>query len=283
MNSRYSLLLVKWLIVAMALVPPAAQAQTNATGAAPAALSETAEAELFFERFGQAARLVEHRQVQEATVLMDLLSKSLSQSPWFEIALLKYSQLCEGRSDLAALESYSLLLKRLDNAPYFQGEAEHARVFKASLQGATQNGIDRVRVSRIKVGLQNYYSRYAQYPESLAKLAILHFVEMEDILDSRGRPFRYIPTGIRQTPFVSYHSYEGLRLNPADPFSADSPRIQGTSLVSDTPKKYAALLSVPGRIDAQQVVENQTLEGFFVATIAARGVIACTPDRVLVL
>jgi hypothetical protein len=273
-----------WVILtALLLASESVRAQTNTPAATPAPVSETAESDLFFERYTQAARLVREKRLQEAAVVMDLLSRNLSHSPWLEVAILKYSELCEGHNDSAAMEGYSLLSKRLDNAPYFQGDAERARVFKTALQGAVNAGIDRMRVGRIKQALADYYAQYRKYPESLAKLAILNFVDMDDIVDSRGQQFRYIPTGIRQTPYISYHQYEGLQITRAYPFSADSPRLQGTSLISDKPKKYAALLLVPGRIDAQQVVENQTLEGYFIGAIAPHGAIACTTDRILVL
>lgn len=271
------------ILAALLLVSQDVRAQTNAPAASPAPISETAETDLFFERYTQAARLVQEKRLQEAAFVMDLLSRNLSHSPWLEVAILKHSEVCEGHNDSAAMDGYSLLSKRLDNAPYFQGDAERARVVKAALQGAANAGIDRMRVGRIKQALADYYAQHRQYPESLAKLAILNFVEMDDIVDSRGQQFRYFPTGIRQTPYISYHQYEGLQITRAYPFSVDSPRLQGTSLISDKPKKYAALLLVPGRIDARQVVEDQTLEGYFMAAIAPRGAIACTLDRVLVL
>jgi hypothetical protein len=240
------------------------------------------ESELFFERFVQAEKLVRANRMQEAAIVMDLLSKSLSKSPWLEIAILKHTELLESQNPPVAIEQHTLLHRRLDNSPYFQGAGARAAVFGVTLRAAVERGISRVRIYSIRNGLSRYYARYRQYPESLAKLAIFDYVDMEDVRDYNGRPFRYIPSGQQFTPFITYHAFE---LEPArpEPFYTDTPQLEGTSLLSDNPPKYAALIRIPGRSEAVRATEDQTVEGLFLATIAERGVIACTQERVLVL
>jgi hypothetical protein len=58
--------------------------------------------------------------------------------------------------------------------------------------------------------------------------------------------------------------------------------VDGTSGLEE-PGKYAALLNLPGRMDALRVVENQTLEGYLVIAIANDGAIVTSRQRVLVL
>lgn len=259
-----------------------AVAQTDETKPAPPAPAQMSDADRFFLRYGQAVQLVKHNRMQEALVLMDLLWRSLNSSPWMEIALLKHTELNERENDRVAMENYDLLRRRLANAPYYQGDAQKARLFRAAMQGAVERGIDRTRIHRIRRALSQYYARYQQYPESLARLSIFGYVEMEDIHTTSGRMFQYTPTGQRLTPFITYHLYEIETIAP-EPFYVTSPRLEGTSLVSEDPKKYAALIRVAGRMDAQRVIEDQTLEGFLVAAVASGGAILCAPDRVLVL
>lgn len=268
-------------LLSVAEIVFAEDTQQVATAPSPAAAEET-EAKLFFERYKLAAKLAQQNQIQEATVVMDLLVKNLSRPPWLEIALLKHAQLAESRSPSVAMEDYTLLLKRLERAPYYQGDVEHARSFRVSLQGSVERGINRMRLRKVRDALSEYLTRHGEYPESLARLSIMGFIEMEDIHDSKDRRFRYIPTGMRQSPFISYHNYE-LETIPGEPFAVTAPRIDGTSAISEKPKKFAALIRVPGRTDAMRVVEDQNLEGYLIGAIAEQGVIACTPDRVLVL
>jgi hypothetical protein len=291
-----AVLLAPWGALGQTNVIPAAPLQfrlnpeilakppTNLTLAAPApALAPpTTDGERFFESFNTAARQVQQNNLDGAAVTMDLLAKSLNESPWLEIALLKYAEVSELRSSSAAVETYSLLLHRLESAPYFQGDTEHARVFRAALQGAVQQGIRRVKLGRIRDALARYHARYFAYPESLAKLSILGYIDMNDITDITDRSFRYLPTMPRFSPFITYQMYELENIAP-EPFVVSAPRIEGTSMISAEPPKYAALLKVAGRTDALRVVENQTLQGYFIAAIASRGVIACSVDRVLVL
>ena len=213
---------------------------------------------------------------------MDGASKSLSTSPWMEIALLKHAELIESRNDAVAMEDYTVLRGRLENAPYFQGDTEKARVFKAALQGAVDNGINRIRIGRIADALARYYARYSEYPESLAKLSILGYVDIENIHAANDRTFRYLPTGQILRPFISYQTYD-LESVPPDPFTVSSPRLEATSLINETPPKYAAVIRVSGQAEPARVTEDQTVEGYFVAAVATGGAIVCTSSRVLVL
>jgi hypothetical protein len=244
--------------------------------------SVSPDADLFFTKFKEAARLLRENHAQEAGIVLDGASKSLSTSPWMEIALLKHAELIESRNDTVAMEDYTVLRNRLDNAPYFQGDAEKARVFKAALQGAVDNGINRIRIRRIADSLARYHARYSAYPESLMKLSILGYVDIENIHAANDRFFRYLPTGQSLRPFISYQSYD-LESVPPDPFTVNSPRLEATSVISETPPKYAAVIRVPGQSEATRVTEDQTIEGYFVAAVATGGAIVCTYNRVLVL
>ncbi len=213
---------------------------------------------------------------------MDLLWRNLSTSPWFEIALLKHAELNEASNAQVAAQDYDVLRKRVENAPYFQGNAEGAAVFRTALLGAVGRGIDRLHILSIRDGLGRYQARYHQFPESLVKLAIFNYVDMGDIYDSEGRLFHYTPTGMQFTPTISYQRYD-LATLPAEPFSVTSPKINGTTRVNDKIGKYAAVILVPERIDWQSVVEGQTLGGYFVAAVDRGGAIVCTTERILVL
>ena len=116
----------------------------------------------------------------------------------------------------------------------------------------------------------------------MAQLAILEFIDREDIVDAKARPIRYTPTDVRLRNAPTFQNYE-LDWIPAEPFEVKLPRIDGTSQISDQPRKFTALIKVPSGGDARRAVENQTLEGFFIAAIAEKGAIVCTHDRVLVL
>ena len=238
--------------------------------------------EHFFSQYAKASDLVRQNARQEASVVMDLLWRNLSTSPWLEIALLKHAELIEVSNPQAAAEDYDLLRKRVENAPYFQGTADRGAVFRTALLGAVGRGIDRLRIQRVRQGLDRYRVRYNQYPESLVKLAIFNYVDMEDIYDSAGHLFHYTPTGMQFNPTISYQRYDLASL-PAEPFYVTSPRINGTTRVENQAGKYAAVILIPDRIDWQSVVEGQTLGPYFVATVDRGGAIACTTDRILVL
>ncbi len=243
------------------------------------------EADLFFKKYKQAAQFVQERSYQEAAIVMDVLSKSLTTSPWLEIALLRHCELNESRNDTVAMDDYTLLRQRLANAPYFQGDAEKARTFRAALQGAVDSGIDRIRVQRVRDALTQYHTRYAEYPESLAKLAILSYIDMENIHNANNQLFQYVATGqTLSTSHITYQMYEILdRIKPPEPFLVSSPSIMGTSLISDNPPKYAALVRAPGQADPLRVTEDQTIQNYFIAAIASGGVILCNYNRILVL
>jgi len=240
------------------------------------------DAERFFTGYVKAVQLIQSKKPQDAAITMRLLTEKLRASPWMEVALLKHSELIDATTPDVAMENYQTLHKRLETAPYFQGDAEHARVFRAALQGALDSGINRVRLRRIRESLACYFSRYSEYPESLAKLAILNYIDMADIRAANDRNFRYIPVGERLKPSLSYQSYQ-LEPLVAEPFMVDSPRIEGTSLISDKPLKYAALIKIPNRIDSLRVTEDQTLQGYFIGAIAPGGAILCSYNRVLIL
>jgi len=260
-----------------------APATTNAPATPPAPTApQPSDADLFFTQYAKAVRLVRQNAHQEASIVMDLLWRKLSTSPWFEIALLKHAELNEISNPQVATQDYDLLRKRVENAPYFQGTAGHAAVFRAALLGAIARGTDRIRLLRIRDGLDRYHARYRQYPESLVKLAIFNYVDMEDVYDADGRMFHYTPTGQQFTPTISYQRYD-LESLPPEPFYVTTPKLDGTARLDETTKKYAALIRVPNRMDPQRVVEDQTIEGYLVAAVAAGGAIVCTPDRVLVL
>jgi hypothetical protein len=259
-------------VAALLLLPASAPAQTNAPS----------DPDRFFEQFNQAALLIRDNHASQAALVMDQLVKNLGSSPWLDIAVLKASGLQETRRPETALESYALLTRRLNVAPYFQGDTERAKVFRVAIQGAIDRGITRIRIQRIRSALAEYHARYRQYPESLQKLSILGYVEMEDVHDAAGHLIRYLPTGMQFTPAIAYQLYE-LAAIPAEPFLANAPYLTGTSQVNDQPLQYAALFKVSGRAEPERVTENQTFSGFFVAAVANRGAIVVTPERVLVL
>jgi hypothetical protein len=261
--------------------PAPATTNAPATSTAPTTPKPT-DADRFFTQYAQAVRLVRQNGHQEASIVMDLLWRSLSSSPWFEIALLKHAELNEISNPQVAWQDYDLLRKRIQNAPYFQGTAGHAAVFRAALLGAVARGTDRIRLLRVRDGLDRYHARYRQYPESLVKLSIFNYVDMQDVYNAEGRLFRYTPTGQQFTPVISYQRFD-LESLPPEPFFVTSPKLDGTARLDETSKKYAALIRVPGRMDPQRVVEDQTLEGYLVAAVAAGGAVVCTPDRVLIL
>ena len=264
------------LVGGLVLLPVVMQAQTNPVPAAPS------DSDRFFDTYAKAVRLLRSNHAQDAAIAMDVVSKQLSTSPWMEIAMLKHSELVEFRTEKVALENYTLLNHRLANAPYFQSDAEHANVFHAALQGAIKAGINRIRLRRIRDALGRYFIRYREYPESLMKLSILGYIELENIQTADERRFRYLPTNQRLTPFISCQNYD---LEPLEPvaFFVTEPRLSGTSMTGDTPPKYEALIAIPGRSDPLRVGENQTLRGYFVAAVGARGAILCSNNKILIL
>ena len=272
------------LLVAGCLTFPLSAVRADTNTPAPAAVTAptTSDADRFFTQFAKAVQLVRQNGRREASVIMDLLWRNLGSSPWIEIALLKHGELNEISNAQVALEDYDVLRKRIENAPYFQGTADRAAVFRAALLGSAMRGTDRIRIQRIRDALGVYNTRNHQYPESLAKLAIFNYIDMEDIHNSEGRLFHYTPTGQRFTPAISYHTYVIEPLAP-EPFFVTSPKLEGTTQLDDKTKKFAALIRVPGRMDPHRVFEDQTLEGYFVAAVAAGGAIVCTPEHVLVL
>jgi hypothetical protein len=258
---------------------PAPDAATNLPVAT--AVQQPSDAERFFTQYAKAVQLIRQNGRQEASIIMDLLWRNLSSSPWLEIALLKHAELNEFTNAQVAQQDYDLLRKRVENAPYFQGNGEHAAVFRAALLGTVMRGIDRIRILRIRDALDRYRARYFQYPESLVKLSIFNYIDMGDIYTSSGRLFHYTPTGQQFRPAISYQRFD-LESLPPEPFYVTSPKIDGTRL-DEKSNKYAAILLVPDRIDFQSVLEGQTLAGYFVAAVDRSGAIVCTPERVLVL
>jgi hypothetical protein len=259
----------------MTVSSPSAAAPTIST-------PQPTDPERFFSQYAKASDLVRQGARQEASVIMDLTWRNLTTSPWFEIALLKHAELNETSNSQVAREDYDVLRKRVENAPYFQGNAERAAVFRTALLGAVGRGVDRLHIQTVRDGLSRYQARYHQYPESLVKLAIFNYVDMGDIYDSENRLFHYTPTGMQFTPTISYQRYDLASL-PPEPFAVTSPKINGTTRVDDKSGKYAAVILVPERIDWQSVVEGQTLGGYFVASVDRGGAIVCTTDRILVL
>jgi len=271
------------VIAVVALVTPAPLlAQTNAPAVTAATPPEMSEADQFFTQYTRAAALAAKGATQQATLVMDQLYKNLSTSPWLEIALLKHSELSESQSAQAAVEGYDLLQKRVANAPYFIGTARRAQLFRAALNGAIDRGISRIRLQRVRDGLERYFIRYHQYPESLAKLSIFNYVDLADISDPNSRPFRYLPTGQQLRPTISYMRYE-LETIGVEPFLVQAPKLDGTTQINHDPEQYVALVRVPGRQEAVRVTEDQTLEGYYMAAIALRGVVLCSNNRILVL
>lgn len=258
-------------------------AQTATNSAADALPPrELSESDLFFREYDRAARLVEQGARNEAAIIMTLLVHKLESSPWLEIATLKLAELNENSNPQAAMDGYDLILKRAANAPYFQKDPERGRFFAAALTGATEQGQRRIRLRRIRQALDQYFIRHQQYPENLAKLTIFNFIDAADILDVNNRPFRYLPTGQQFRPQIIYLRYE-LEIVRAEPFAATTPRLETTTRLTENPETYAARIEMPGRVEPIQVKENQTIEGYYVATIARSGIILCTADRILVI
>ncbi len=240
------------------------------------------DANRFFEKYREAIVLVGRGQFQNAAITMDLLSHTLRVSPWLDIALLKHAQLNERLNDRAAEDNYQLLRHRLVNAPYFQSNAERARLFGTALHNTVDNGINRLRLRRLRDGINRYHNRYAEYPESLAKLAILGYTDMENIHNVSNHMFRYFPQGPYAHPFISYRRFD-LESIDAEPFMVNSPVLDGTSQVSEHPLQYAALIHVNGQFEPARVVENQTILGFYVVAVVHDGAILSQAKRVIVL
>lgn len=279
--------LLRWIWVATLLVVSApiraeTNAATNAPSSPPITENPFADADLFFAKYKAALKLVAQKKTQDAAIALDLLAKSLNTSPWIEIAILKHSQLIETSNDRVAEEGYQLLRQRLLNASYFQSNAERAKAFGVALPGSVEASITRLRIWRVRLGLSRYHAKYMAYPESLAKLAILGYTDMENIHAANDQPLRYTPQMPRMTPFISYQLYD-LESLPPEPFVASVPQLEGTSLLSDSPPKYVALVKLHGRSEPARVEENQTVQSFFVAAVAPGGAIVSTPSRVPVL
>ncbi len=270
-------------LVVLTLARSFAADATNTVAVLPNPEAIFDEANGFFTQYKQAACQLRERRTVEATLTMELLARSLKHSPWLEIALLKQSEMVELSNERFAMDNYELLLQRIQNAPYFQGHADKARLFGVALQGAAQNGINRVRARRIRDALDRYFVRYHEYPESLAKLAILGYVEMENIHTATEKPFRYIPTGQQFSPFLSYKRYEGLETTASEPFLVTSPHLEGTTRASDEPLKYAGLMRLPRQRESVRIVEDQNVSGFVVLTVVPNGAILCNDQRILVL
>ena len=263
-------------------VTPVVSARESAALTNPAPEVTSLDAGRFFEKYREAVHLVARGQSQSAAITMDLLSRNLHVSPWLDIALLKHAQLNERANDRMAEEDYTLLRQRIANAPYFQGNAERAQLFGVVLRNTVDNGINRLRLHRLREAIYRYHTRYNEYPESLAKLAILGYTDMENIHNVSNHLFRYLPQEPRMNPFITYRRFDLEVIDP-EPFTVDSPSLAGTSQVSEKPLKYAALVRVPGQGDPARVVENQTIQGFFVVSVAYGGAIFSTPTRVIVL
>lgn len=274
--------LICWAVT-LAFYPLSSPAATNTLDSTQNPEAAYAEANSFFAQYKLAANQLREKRNAEAMLTLNLLTHNLKSSPWLEIALLKQSELVEVSNERFAMDNYTLLQERLKNSPYFQGRSDKVRLFTVSLQGAVNNGINRIRVHRIRSALDRYFVRYREYPESLAKLAILNYIEMENIQTAEERPFRYIPTGQQLTPFLSYKRYEGLDTMPPESFLVGTPRLESTSRASDEPLKYAAIIHVAGHKEPFRIVEDQNVSGFLVHSIAPNGVILCNDRRILVL
>ena len=270
-------------LVVLTLVRSFAAGATNGVTALPNPDAIFDEANSFFARYKQAAAQWRERRNSEAALTMELLARNLKSSPWFEIALLKQSELIELSNDRYAMDNYELLAQRVQKAPYFQSRADKATLFGVALQGAARNGINRIRARRIREALDRYFLRYREYPESLAKLAILDYIGMENIHTADDKPFRYVPTGQQLSPFLSYKRYEGLETIGVEPFVVSNPRLEGTTRVSDEPLKYGAVMRLAGQREEVRIVEEQNVRGFVVLAIAPKGVILCNDQRILVL
>ena len=276
------LCLTCWAVV-LALHPCSSPAATNTVASPPNPEAAYTESSYFFDQYKKAATQLREKHNPEAMLTLNLLTHNLKSSPWLEIALLKQSELVEVSNERFAMDNYTLLQERLKNSPYFQDQNEKVRLFTSSLQGAVNNGINRIHVHRLRSALDRYFVRYREYPENLAKLAILGYTDMENIHTVDERPFRYVPTGQQLTPFLSYKRYEGLDTVPPEPLLVASPRLESTSRASDEPLKYAAIIHVPGHKEPLRIIDNQNVSGFLVHSIAPTGVILCNDRRILVL
>ncbi|MEI6084396.1 MAG: hypothetical protein WCS70_08860 [Verrucomicrobiota bacterium] len=245
--------------------------------------ANSADAANFFAKYREAVTLLGKRKAQEAGITIDLLARNLRTSPWLEIAMMKHAQLVEQTNDQVAEEDYTLLRQRLENSPYFAGTGNKVKLFGTALQGAVDTGLNRIRLRRVRDALNRYHSRYAEYPESLAKLAILGYTDMENIRSINNQLFRYSPQQPKMNPFVSFKSFD-LESVEQDPFVAvNPPKLEATSQLSEKPLKYTALIRVSKNTDPARIVENQTIEGYFVAAIAHDGVIVSTPNKIMIL
>ena len=144
-----------WVMIALPAyaqtnTPPAWLAHETPLPANPVTDAAGADAYRFFEKYREAIFLVSRGQFQSAAITMDLLSHTLRVSPWLDIALLKHAQLNEHLNDRAAEDDYQLLRQRIANAPYFHSSAERARLFGVALNNTVENGINRVRLRRIR-------------------------------------------------------------------------------------------------------------------------------------
>ena len=276
-----------WVMIALPAyaqtnTPPAWLAHETPLPANPVTDAAGADAYRFFEKYREAIFLVSRGQFQSAAITMDLLSHTLRVSPWLDIALLKHAQLNEHLNDRAAEDDYQLLIQRIANAPYFHSSAERARLFGVALNNTVENGINRVRLRRIRDAINRYHNRYAEYPESLAKLAILGYTDMDNIHNVNNHMFRYLPQEPRLHPFISYRRFDLESIDP-EPFTVNSPTLDGTSQVSEHPLKYAALIHLPGQDEPARVAENQTILGFYVVAAVHDGAILSQAKRVIVL
>jgi len=262
---------------------PAPSATKSPPPAADTAAAASADAANFFAKYRETVALLGKNKPQEAGITFDLLARNLRTSPWLEIAMMKHAQLVEQTNDRVAEEDYTLLKQRLENSPYFEGTGDKVKLFGVALQGAVDTGLNRVRLRRVRDALGRYHSRYAEYPESLVKLAILGYTDMENIRSVNNQLFRYAPQGPKMDPFVSFKSFD-LEKVDQEPFVAiNTPKLEATSQLSEKPLQYTALIRITNKGDPARIVENQTIEGYFVAAIAHDGVILSTPNRVIVL
>jgi hypothetical protein len=237
------------------------------------------DADNFFIEYQRAADLVHQRALSEAMLVMQALGQRLTTSPWLEIALLKHHELQEDRDPARALEGHQLVLSRLATAAYYQ--AGSTGLIRQALRGAAERGVRRVRLKRLDGALGKYFARFHKYPEALTILATHLLVEPDDLVGSNNRMFRYQPN----PPTPARHNFMSYDLErvPREPFAVAAPRLQSTTKISDAPRQYAALIQTHPRKDPEPINEGQTLEGYFVAAVTARGAVVCTHDRVLIL
>lgn len=247
---------------------------------APARKPLLSDADNFFIEYQRAAGLLAQDKPSEAALVMAELSQRLTASPWLEITVLKRCQLLEQRSPEQALDDYAFLAKRLTAKLYYQNET--AAILRAALRDSAERGVSRIRLKRIDDALGKYFTRFGKYPESLAVLATYNmFINPADLVDIDQRPFRYTPKSLK-LPQMNYMAYD-LEFVPADPFIATAPRIQSITRIGENPDQYAVRLQTHPRKNPELIKEGQTIEGYYVAVVAARGAILCSNDRVLVL